>query len=83
MPEHYAIGVNIQKGTIQFNGTKTGEVIFPVPFDRKPHVIYTLENTGSPTVPALLAPTSGGWKVGFKLRFQTPHTGAVSWTAMK
>lgn len=79
MPKHYAQDVNVQSGMIDFAGTKTASVTFPVPFPtRLPSVSLTLDDM-SAGPPYKLSVT----RLGFVVKFQNPYTGSVSWQAVE
>ena len=79
MPKHYAIGKNVQTGTVDFDNQKICTIVFPISFSYHPAVTITLENTTTTHVPVRTKVS----KAEFKILFQTPYTGTVGWTAME
>ena len=77
-PVHYAVGQNIQSGTIELAGKKTAKIFFPFVFSRKPAVTITLEDVGTLHVPYRTKIST----TDFTVAFQTVYTGTVGWTAV-
>jgi len=79
MTKHYAVGQNIQTGTIEFDGFKVGKVTFLKPFNKFPSVTLTLEDGGATHVPFRTKVK----RTDFRIVFKTPYTGTVGWSAME
>lgn len=78
MPKHFAVGENIQAGTVMFNNTKTMVVNFSQSFRRRPHVNLTLADVN--TAPAYKQVVN---KNRLIIRFKQKFTGEVDWQAME
>lgn len=77
MPQHLAMGTDVQHYTVSFNNTKTVDLVFTSAFDRVPSIQLTMDDSG--IVPVYKrVPT----KEGCKIKFKTPWTGSVEVTAI-
>lgn len=77
MPKHYAVGENVQTGTVYFNGTKTMTVWFSKPFTHKPSVTLTLGDVNNtPPYRTNIVTTK------MEIKFKTAYLGNVNWVAM-
>jgi len=77
MPKHYAVGENMQAGTVKFDGTKTMIVRFKKPFSYRPTVTLTLGDVNnSPPYRKVVT------KTAMLIRFQSAYIGEVDWSAM-
>lgn len=78
MPKHYAMGTNVQAGTVVFNNTKTMTITFPTAFKLRPHVNLTLaDDNNAPAHKQVVSKTQ------MKIKFKTPFTGEVDWQALE
>ena len=76
MPKHYAMGINIQQGRIEFRGTKVMKIYYNLSFSKLPLVnISALETENLPFY------TMSVTKDFFIIKFKTPYTGALVWRA--
>jgi hypothetical protein len=76
MPKHYAMGVNIQQGRIEFRGTKVMKIYYNLSFSQIPFVsISAVETESLPTY------TLSVTKDFFIIKFSNPYTGALIWGA--
>lgn len=76
MPRHLADGVNVQKGTITFNGTKWMQIDFAKAFKTSPAVsISPLDSENTPTYKVVATPEH------FTITFKVNWTGSVTWRA--
>jgi len=76
MPKHYAMGVNIQQGRIEFRGTKSMKIYYNLSFSQSPFVtINPIETEVLPTYTLSIT------KDFFIIKFTTPYTGAIVWGA--
>lgn len=79
MAELYAKGINVQTGTVEFNGVKVSKVTFVKPFKFHPSINITLEDQGASYVPHRTKVKN----TDFRIVFKTPYTGTVGWTAIE
>lgn len=79
MPKHYAVNTNIVNGSIVFNTSKIGTVIFDKPFTKVPITQITLSGDTSSSVPYKASVTTTQMTV----KFQTNYTGIVDWVALE
>lgn len=79
MAKHYAVGRNVQTGTVEFNNRKVGKVVFPTEFEKFPAVTLTLEDTGANHMPFRTKVK----KTDFRIVFKNNYSGTVGWSAME
>jgi len=72
------LGINVQMGTVVFDGAKSMRVNFARSFAKKPAVMLTLGDEGN--IPAYRT-----WvgKTGFTIRFKNNYTGEVQWQGLE
>lgn len=78
MPKHYAVGKNVQTGSVHFDNVKTVVVNFEAPFQKRPNITLTLsDNNNTPPYKTQANTTQ------FKIKFKTAFMGDVDWQAME
>jgi len=77
-PKHYAIGQNVQSGTVYFDNTKTVVVSFTNPFQQPPIINLTMNDSGA--IPAYKTNVT---TTQFKIKFKNAWMGEVDWQAME
>jgi hypothetical protein len=77
MPKHYAVGENVQMGTVNFDGTKTMTVWFQKPFSHVPSVTLTLGDVNNAPPYRTVESTTK-----MNIRFRSSYIGKVHWVAM-
>lgn len=78
MPKFYAMGVNVQHYTVNFDNTKTVTLTFDSAFTKKPLVQLTMNDSG--TMPVYKTNVS---TANVKIKFKTPWTGEVDVTVLE
>lgn len=76
MPKHYAQGINIQQGRVQFKNTSRMKIYYSLAFAKIPFVKISPEETENLPKYRIVAR-----KTYFYLRFQSPYTGIIIWEA--
>lgn len=76
MPKHYAMGVNIQQGRIEFMGTKLMKIYYSLSFAQMPLVRVNLTETETSPNYTLNVSTEF-----FIIKFSNPYTGTLIWEA--
>lgn len=76
MPKHYAMGINIQQGRIEFKGTKVMKIYYNLTFSQIPFINISAVNTEGLPIYNLSVTTSF-----FIIKFNNPYTGTLIWGA--
>ena len=76
MPKHYAQGVNIQQGRIEFRNMRYARVYYNLTFDKRPLVTISPEETKN-------IPKYRLWVMRdyFYIVFENRYTGVIVWRA--
>ena len=78
MPEHYALGLNIQSGNAIFNNEKEKQIVFNVEFNQKPSVILAQDSMTNFSIFRVNIS-----KYGFTIKSSINYTGEIEWVATK
>lgn len=73
-PKHYAFGVNIQRGRIEFNNSKQKKTWFNIGFQILPFIKISPEETE--TIPTYTLKVE---KEYFTLKFNSNYHGSIIW----
>lgn len=76
MPDHYALGVNMRHGEVQFNKSTKKKIKFITAFGKKPSVTLTLDDPSNAPPYKFKVKKDHFW-----IRFKGKYTGGISWEA--